>query len=57
MHNHYLKNTIGLLLFYVEHFYQFSEVIYENFEKKHSFHNKHIYIYGLLLWSFLLYIL
>ena len=53
----YLKNTIGLLSFYVEHFYQFSEVIYENFEKKHSFHNKHIYICGLLLWSFLLYIL
>ena len=32
----------------------FLEVIHENVEKKHSFHNKHIYIYGLhTFWSFM----
>ena len=33
----------------------FLEVIYENVEKKkHSFHNKHIYVYGLqTFWSFM----
>ena len=32
----------------------FLELIYENVEKKHSSHNKHIYIYGLqTFWSFM----
>ena len=39
----------------------FREVISKNVEKKHSFHNKHIYIYGSqtfeFLWIFILYIL
>ena len=34
-----LKNKIDLLLFYEEH------LIYEKFKKKHSFHNKYIYIH------------
>ena len=36
----------------------FWKVIYENFEKKHLFQNKHIYLYGWqTFWSFILYIL
>ena len=58
-HHNYLKNAIDLLLFYKEHFYMdFQKVIYETSKKKHSFHNKHIYIYMLqAFWSFILYIL
>ena len=57
-----LKNTIDLLLFYGEHFYGFSESdLWKRQKEKHSFHNKHIYIYSQkhfeVLWSFILYIL
>ena len=59
-HHKRLKNTIDLLLFYGEHFYRFLEIdLWKIEKKKHSFHNKHIYIYGHrhfeVLWSFILY--
>ena len=52
-----LKNTADLLLFYGEHFYGFSESdLWKRRKKKHSLHNKHIYIYSHrhfeVLWSY-----
>ena len=54
------KNTIDLLLFYGENFYGFSKRdLWKRRKYKHSFHKKHIYIYGhrQVLWNFILYIL
>ena len=51
-----LKNKIDLLLFYREHFYGFlGSDLWKSQKKKHSFHNKHIYIYiqSRTFWSFM----
>ena len=51
-----MKNTIDLLLFYTEHFYEFSgSDLWKSWKKQqHSFHNKHIYIYrSQTYWSFM----
>ena len=49
-----LKNTIDLLLLYGDHFHIFLESYLRKHQKKHSFHNKHIYIYrSQTFWSFI----
>ena len=47
------NNVLDLLSFYGEQLYRFSESDLRKSGKKHSFHNKHIYIYGpQTFWSF-----
>ena len=50
-----LKNTVDPLLFYRELFYGFSwKGLWKHQKKKHSFHNKHTYIYRpQTFWSFM----
>ena len=54
-HQKCLKNTMDLLLFYREHFlWTFGKWFMKMLEKKHSFHNKHIYVSGSQpFWSFM----
>ena len=50
----HIKNTIDLLLFYGEHFYGYSEIDYENVEKKKFISQQtYLYIQSKTFWNFM----